>query len=146
MSNNWEEIDEDVLEDRASRCADIENSLRRKIAEAFNEARDAGKLSVRDLARELETSVSQVQRLLHEELGGSLTLRTIVRAADALHLQVAVHVRPADADAKVAEFGRSAWTPTVQVSTQPCTLALRVQPPTSAGTTSEWETASGCGR
>ena len=77
-----------VLRDPVARAAAIENSVRRDIAARVEAARKAKGLSIRGLAKRMQTSPSQIQRLLHREVGGSLTLTTLVRAADALGLDL----------------------------------------------------------
>ena len=83
---NFEATASEVLSDRTARVAYLENATRRKLAEKFEKARQEKGLSLRALAKEMKTSVSQVQRLLHKEQGGSLTLRTLFRAAEVLGL------------------------------------------------------------
>jgi ribosome-binding protein aMBF1 (putative translation factor) len=91
--NNLDRLIHEVLADPVARAAAAENALRRKIGTAIETARAERRLSIRNLAKEIGTSVSQVQRLLHREVGGSLTLRTVVRAAQALDLVVDVRVQ-----------------------------------------------------
>jgi AraC-like DNA-binding protein len=74
------------------RVAMQENSLRRQIADVFETSRTNRGISIRALASMMKTSPSQVQRVLHKEFGGSLTLSTILRAADALGFDVDVKV------------------------------------------------------
>src|SRR5580765_2289032 len=92
--DNYEALLEEAMRDPDVRVAFKENELRRVLGAAFDEARNAQELSVRDLAKKMNTSTSQVQRVLHNEVGGSLTLSTVCRAADALDLCVRVQVRP----------------------------------------------------
>lgn len=89
-----DETTELVMQDRTARMAYLENGLRRRIGATLDAVRCAKAWSLRDLAREAETSLSQVQRLLHTSLGGSLTLRSIVNAADALGLDVEISFLP----------------------------------------------------
>jgi transcriptional regulator with XRE-family HTH domain len=84
----------EVLADRDERCAYKENKLRRKLAAEFEDARQARGISIRGLASLIGTSLSQVQRLLHREVGGSITLSTFVRAADALGLTLTMTAKP----------------------------------------------------
>ena len=91
---DFEGLRNEVLADRDARCAYKENRLRRKLAAAFDEARQHRSLSIRGLAKLIGTSVSQVQRLLHREVGGSITLSTFVRAADALGLTLDMSAEP----------------------------------------------------
>lgn len=93
-ATSFDDLLKEVLADRDARTAMLENALRRRVSSAFEKARNDKGLTVRGLAKEIGTSVSQVQRLLHQEAGGSLSLRTICRAADALGLSVQIHVRP----------------------------------------------------
>lgn len=107
---DFDAVAREVLANRDARTAYTENRLRRTLAESLNEARLHKGLSVRDLAKAMHTSVSEVQRLLHEEVGGSLTLRTVCRAADALGMKVAIHVRDGYCyGGKVLSFGNVAW-------------------------------------
>ncbi len=108
--HDFEALVTEVLADKAARASAAENNLRRKLAEAFERARSERGLTIRELAAEMETSLSQVQRLLHHEVGGSLTLLTVTRAADALGLRVSVHVRPcAGVEGRLIPFGELAW-------------------------------------
>ena len=92
--DDFTKLMEEALADPEVRCAYKENGLRRKLAGEFDGARKLRGLSVRGLAKTIGTSASQVQRLLHHEVGGSLTLSTIIRAADALGLSVGMWTRP----------------------------------------------------
>lgn len=113
MATNYDfdDLAREILSVKDARTGYIENRLRRRIAEAFEEARRRKGLSVRELAKEMGTSLSQVQRLLHFEVGGSLTLRTVCRAADALDLSLSIHVREKRPSGDcVIPFGRvAAW-------------------------------------
>lgn len=91
---SFDAILQEVMADPVARAAANENRLRRALSSSFDDARRARGLSVRRMATLMGTSVSQVQRLLHRELGGSLTLRTICRALDVLELDLTMHVRP----------------------------------------------------
>jgi len=88
---NFDDFVNEVLEDKDVRAGSEENQLRRQLGEAFEKARLERNMSIRDLASAMGSSVSQVQRLLHKEIGGSLTLMTIVRAADALGMRLTVN-------------------------------------------------------
>ena len=93
---NFEELSQRVLGDRDARAAALENDARRQLASVLEEVRVKRGLSLRGFAREIGTSMSQVQRVLHRELGGSLTLKTIIRACDALSLRLKLHVEPVE--------------------------------------------------
>jgi transcriptional regulator with XRE-family HTH domain len=90
MIVNYESMKQEALESREVRVSAIENSLRHVLATTFERLRKENDLSVHDLAKLIGTSTSQVQRLLHIEQGGSLTLETICRAADALGIEVQI--------------------------------------------------------
>lgn len=89
-----------------------ENAFRRRLGQAFEDARKNKGLSVRVLAKKMETSLSQVQRLLHAHVGGSLTLRTVFRAAHVLDLDVTAHIRDRArlTDGDCLQFGAVAWS------------------------------------
>lgn len=92
-TNDFDAMIAEVLADSDARTAHAENALRRHLAEQFEAARQSKSMSVRGLATEMGTSISQVQRLLHHEAGGSLTLKTLCRAADVLGLAISVEAR-----------------------------------------------------
>lgn len=94
--NSLDRLFAKALEKRGVRAARDENALRRALATAFEDVRTARGLSLRDLAAEMETSLSQVQRVLNKNQGGSLTLNTVCRAADALDLRLSIQVEPLD--------------------------------------------------
>lgn len=109
--DDLDELLDEINKEPTARCAMIENDLRRRIGAEFDFARKAKGVSIRDLAKEMQTSNSQVQRLLHTELGGSLTLRTLVRAADVLDLAVHVAVRGrCRPERQVVPIGSAHWT------------------------------------
>ena len=77
---------QEVLNDPVAKAAAAENDFRRWLAAEIESVCKRENISVRELAAKMETSKSQIQRLLHKELGGSLTLRTVMRALVALEL------------------------------------------------------------
>src|SRR5688500_8414901 len=91
---DYESLRLQILADQRALLAASEDDLRRSLAEQINAARREAGFSLRDLAKKMGTSLSQVQRLLHEDQGGTLTLRTICLAADALGHRASVGVRP----------------------------------------------------
>lgn len=95
---SFDDLRAEVFNDRDARTAALENELRRRLASTFEAIRQREGMSVRDFAERIGTSTSQAQRLLHHEIGGSLTLRTLVRAADKLGVAVRVHLRPKGAE------------------------------------------------
>ena len=132
----------ELLQNDRVRWAYKENGIRRELARAFGDARARRGLSVRELAKQLQTSSSQVNRLLHIEAGGSLTLSTLCRAADTLGLRIGVHVWDdyIGRATGVATLGTMAWTP----STSQQLREEVVAPPTAVSATgdSEWATAA----
>jgi transcriptional regulator with XRE-family HTH domain len=124
-AHDFEALVNEVLADSDARTAYAENALRRYLAASFELARQGRGVSVRALAAEMGTSVSQVQRLLHHEVGGSLTLRTICRAADVLGLRVKIEAL-ACVDAKASpraarwhDMSMSKVVPECRVSAKP---------------------------
>jgi len=73
-----------------------EAKYRRRIATHLASAMEKKDISYRQLAEEMGTGKSQVQRLLNKERGGSLTLLTIVKAALVLGLRVEDMLAPGE--------------------------------------------------
>jgi len=92
MKNDFESLVEEIQTNKDVQLASIENSLRRNIAAILEAQREKKGLSLRNLAKETGTSLSQIQRVLHKEHGGNLTLRTLIRVADALGLSVTIKI------------------------------------------------------
>ena len=86
----WSEILQEIESDPVARAGFVENDLRREIGRALTFERERRSMSMRELADAMSTSLSQVQRVLHEDIGGTITLRTLVRAANALELRPVV--------------------------------------------------------
>jgi transcriptional regulator with XRE-family HTH domain len=111
--DDFEKLLREALSNPKVRYAFKENALRRRLGAAFDEARKHQGLSVRALAAMMGTSASQENRLLHNEAGGSLTLSTLCRAADALDLSLSLNVRDSSSlPGVVCHLGSRAWTPT----------------------------------
>ena len=109
--HDLEALMREVLDDPTARVAYQENELRRALARAIDRERVAKRMSVRELAKAMDSSASQVQRLLHKDLGGSITLRTLCRAAEALGCRVGIHFRPVPVETgAVVPLGVTAWT------------------------------------
>lgn len=83
-----EDINRIFFEDIDVQEAYIEARYRRKIAHQILAAMDKNGISHRDLAKSMNSSKSQVQRLLNKQRGGSLSLRTLVKAARVLGLRI----------------------------------------------------------
>jgi transcriptional regulator with XRE-family HTH domain len=137
----------EALDDPDVRAAAHENTLRRQLADVIRGAQLQRGWSVRQLADEIGTSPSQVQRLLHREQGGSLTLRTVCRAADKLGLRVSLHLRPVtEAESRLVPFGNvscAGWSratrdPIATVTSPSHTCAVRGSNARDNG----WESAS----
>ncbi|HPB51566.1 MAG TPA: helix-turn-helix transcriptional regulator [Myxococcota bacterium] len=90
MSILFEELFSELNQDPEIRVAGDEYRLRRELAAILDKRRAEKGLTLRAMAERMDTSLSQVQRLFQEEHGGSLTLRTIVKAAMALDLKIGV--------------------------------------------------------
>lgn len=88
-----DQLEKDVLGNFDSRTACRENELRRRLSIIFREKIKNQGLGIRDFAKKTGTSISQVQRIIHNEVGGSLTLRTIVRACDILGLRINIEIK-----------------------------------------------------
>jgi hypothetical protein len=88
--NDLNDLLNEIEQDDDVRLAAVENNLRRDVANALEARRLEKGLSIRALVKEMGTSALQVQRVLHREQGGNLTLRTLVRAADALDFEVSI--------------------------------------------------------
>lgn len=69
-----------------------EHRISSLFAEAFRAECKRRKISIRKLAKLLNTSVSQAQRILGKEVGAHLSLYTYVRAADLLGLKINVSI------------------------------------------------------
>lgn len=114
----FDDLLKEALETPDARYAFKENALRRRLGAALDQARAAKGLTVRQLASKMGTSTSQVQRLLHGEVGGSVTLASLCRAADALDLRVDIHVRPQQrGTGNLLHFGGGGWTPATEIVT-----------------------------
>jgi transcriptional regulator with XRE-family HTH domain len=137
--NDLESLIREGLQDADVRAAFHENGLRRAIGAALSEARLARGLSVRDLAQAMRTSPSQVQRLLHQDVGGSISLRSLCRAADVLGLRVGVHLRASSLEAggNCVAFPKGGWTTPVDVDS-PAPRELRDVPREAASNTGHW--------
>lgn len=85
---NYERMIKTAMKDLTVRTAARENDLRRQLGAVLEGSRKAQKMSIRELAQRMKTSESQVRRVLHKEIGGSLTLTTIVKACDVLGVDV----------------------------------------------------------
>jgi AraC-like DNA-binding protein len=140
---NFDELVLEVADNQDARCAGLENQLRRDLASAIEEARTEQNLSIRQLAERMGTSVSQAQRLLHHDLGGSLTLRTICRAIDSLGLCVTMHTRRrVESPASLISFGNASWTRATTAEKYHFTQAPR-QPASRARESDGWQRIAG---
>lgn len=86
-------LDELTLDSIRGRAADKEYDARQALAEAFDDARVEKGWSLRHLAEKMETSLSQVQRILNRNPFGSIRLESLFCAAEALELDLTVGVR-----------------------------------------------------
>lgn len=89
--NDFKDLVTEVMKNKNSRLAAQENRLRRNLSEELKKKCAEENLSLRDLAKKMGTSLSQVQRVLHSGKGeGTLTLKTLLNVADALGLGLKV--------------------------------------------------------
>lgn len=79
-----------TLRERTSIKAIKERRIRNLIAGQIEEARVEKALTVRAMAKLMGTKKTQVQRLRYIEKSGSVTLRSLIRAAEALDLELVV--------------------------------------------------------
>jgi len=90
--NSWDKFYKEALQDNEIKAIADENALRRYIASIISKEMDEKCLSIRTLASKVGTSLSQIQRLLHREVGGTLTLLSIIKAANALGLRLDIQL------------------------------------------------------
>jgi len=91
---NTEDPTDGMPTTREGRMAFREGLLHAQLAAAFDQARRARGLTIRQLAAEMGTSLSQAQRVVR--IGGNLTLRTLIAASEVLSvdLVLTVEARP----------------------------------------------------
>ena len=94
MNNELDKLFEEALKDFFFRTGAREQEIRIALASKIDRLRKARGLSIRALATSMDVSYSQVNRLLGKEIGGGLTLRTLIRAADVLHAELSVRYGP----------------------------------------------------
>ncbi len=92
-SESWKRLKERLHSDPVALAARDENRLRRRLSEVISKEQKRRGLSLRAFATAANTSLSQVQRILSEESGGSLTLLTLFKVANALGLEVDLVLR-----------------------------------------------------
>jgi transcriptional regulator with XRE-family HTH domain len=93
-----------------ARAGFTEARLRRLIGATLEATMKRAGVTVRELAARVGTSKSQVQRVLNKEAGGSLTLMTVVKAAQALDLDVSLRLAP-PADKSAVVVSLHPWRP-----------------------------------
>jgi len=89
---SFDELYAEVMRNPNARAAAQENTLRREMALVFDTKRKAAGLSIVELATLTGSPLPQTKRLLHQEQGGLVSLRSLVRMADVLGLQVSIQV------------------------------------------------------
>jgi transcriptional regulator with XRE-family HTH domain len=95
MTDNFEVLSKELLQNVDVRVSALENGLRNKISEIlWPAALRGGSSKIGQLAAKLGVSPSQVKRLFQLEHGGQLSLGTLVRAADALGFHLELTLRP----------------------------------------------------
>ena len=78
--NSLEEMMQQSLRDPIVLSAAIENDIRSVLGSEIHKAMEEKNIGIRNLAKMMGVSRSQVRRLLYLEIGGDLMLSTIVRA------------------------------------------------------------------
>ncbi len=86
MTTNFDTLVAEVMSDQYARTATVENDLRRDVARQIQ--RLVPNVVAEELAGQAQVPVAHVRRLLHEEVGGTLPLTSLVRVADALNLRI----------------------------------------------------------
>jgi transcriptional regulator with XRE-family HTH domain len=109
-SESWKRLQERLHSDPVALAARDENNLRRRLSVVIaKEQRERG-LSIRAFAKAAGTSLSQIQRILSVESGGSLTLLTVFKVANALGLEVDLVLRRASRHREEARSSHThAW-------------------------------------
>lgn len=97
---SFDDLEREVFECQDARCASAENELRRILAKRFLAKLDNNALWAEESHKQPDTPerlaelarvpMSEVRRALHAEVGGRLTLNTIVRIADTLGLRLEI--------------------------------------------------------
>jgi hypothetical protein len=89
---DYEALQREVLEDFACKCMAIENGLRRELAKQIEIEMKKRNWRDYNLAKHAKCPLSEIRRLLHQEVGGRLTLRTIIRSLNVLGLKLKLEV------------------------------------------------------
>lgn len=92
MTINFNAMINEIMNNDEARYAAIENRIRRTIGLVVCKEMKKQNLSLDDMQDLMGPPVSQLRRLLHNELGGQLTLYTICRALDILGLELKFEV------------------------------------------------------
>lgn len=109
MSVSYESLFAELNQDPEVWASGEEYRLRQELAAILEKRRAERGLSMRAMAREMDTSLSQVQRLFQEEHGGSLTLRTLVRAAKALDMRFHFYEAYSEPDSISGRLDNTSW-------------------------------------
>lgn len=88
--SSFDDLVRDVMKNQDARVAAIENGIRRKLAETIISKIKNDKITEKEFAKASGIRPAELRRLLNKELGGNLSLRTLVRAADAVGLALVV--------------------------------------------------------
>jgi|GEM_PF-5710150 len=84
---SFEELAAEVMSNKDARTAARENAMRRSLAKTLSAYLKAYGMNPGQLAMQAGVPMVHVHRMLHEEVGGPLPLRSIVRAADVFGLE-----------------------------------------------------------
>jgi len=94
LNISFNKLVEEVMSDKAARYAAIENNIRRKIGLVVCKEMKRQCISYEDMEDLMGPPASQLRRLLHDELGGQLTLYTICRALDVMGFELDFKIVP----------------------------------------------------
>jgi hypothetical protein len=93
MIESFDDLYAEVMANPDARLAALENQVRHTVGCRFDALRSERGWSIREMARRMRTkSIAQVTRICHQEFGGNLTMRTLVRAADVFGYDVEIQL------------------------------------------------------
>lgn len=86
--SDFEQLVEEVMEDAEARCAARENRLRRSLYRCFSRSLQDKGWTVGEFAQNAKIQYIHARRILLLDVGGFLPLSSIIRAADALGVEL----------------------------------------------------------
>ena len=94
LNISFNKLVEEVMSDKTARYAAIENNIRRRIAHVICKEMKRQCISYANMEDLMGPPASQLCKLLHNELGGPLTLYTICRALDVMGFELDFKIVP----------------------------------------------------